>query len=166
MGGFPAGIVRITAMALLTAQLTMIFVLCKRAVHIDLFVRSQRLHFSASPFPFGFRRRPRLVFIGCGNFSGDFYQLAGAGMAGETVIFTFGGILSFARGKREQENSKNRGNDYYEPRGLHVLSSLNDFFPFVYFIEGPDLSFFCCNLNIFGNLYAKYLNGKIMPVTH
>jgi hypothetical protein len=140
MGGLPFGVLWIASMAFLTAEFAMIFVLCKRAVHIDLFVRSQRLHFSASPFPFGFRRRPGPVFVGFGNFSGDFYQLSGACMAGETVIFFFCSIRGFARGKREQKKSKNRCNGYCEPGGLNFLSSLNKFVPIVYFMKGLNLS--------------------------
>jgi hypothetical protein len=123
MGGLPVRIVWIAAMALLTAELSMIFVLHKRAVDVDFFVRGQRLHFSASPLPFVFRRGTGPALAGFGNFSGDFYQGPGACVTGEAVIFTFRRINGSARGKGEQENSKQCGNGHCKPDGLHVLSS-------------------------------------------
>jgi hypothetical protein len=55
MRRFPVRIIWVAAMAFLTAQLAVIFVFSKGTVHENLFVRSQRLHFSTSPLSFGFR---------------------------------------------------------------------------------------------------------------
>jgi hypothetical protein len=48
MGGFPVGIIGIAAMAFVTAELTVKFVLCDFTVHVNFFVRRQRLHIAAS----------------------------------------------------------------------------------------------------------------------
>jgi hypothetical protein len=55
MRRLPVRIIWVAAMAFLTAQLAVIFVFSKGTVHENLFVRSQRLHFSTSPLSFGFR---------------------------------------------------------------------------------------------------------------
>ncbi len=121
MGGFPVRIVRIAAMALLTAELAMIFVLCKGAVDIDLFVRSQRLHLSTSSFSFCFGRGSRFVFIGFGDFPCDLYQFTSTCMTGEAVIFPFRGIRSVDREKGEQQNTETSGYGYEKPGELHVV---------------------------------------------
>jgi hypothetical protein len=48
MSGFPIRVIRVAAMALFTAELTVVFVFCEFTVHVYFFMRSQRLHISTS----------------------------------------------------------------------------------------------------------------------
>jgi hypothetical protein len=48
MSGFPVWVIGVAAMALFTAELTVIFVFCEFAVNVYFFMRSQRLHISTS----------------------------------------------------------------------------------------------------------------------
>jgi hypothetical protein len=48
MSGFPVRVIWIAAMALFTAELTVIHVFCEFTVHVNFFMRSQRLHIPTS----------------------------------------------------------------------------------------------------------------------
>jgi hypothetical protein len=92
MGLTPVRLVGISTMALMAGKLTMVFIFGNFAVNEELFVRSQRLYFSASPFPFGFGGCPRFIFVGFRNLPCDLYQFPCVRMTGETVILVLGGL--------------------------------------------------------------------------
>jgi hypothetical protein len=92
MGPAPVRFVRIAAMALIAAKFTMVFIFGNFTVNEDLFMRSQRLYFSASPLSFGFRGCHRFISAGFRYLPRDLYQFPWIRMAGETVILFFGGL--------------------------------------------------------------------------
>jgi len=71
--GFPVRVFWVSTMAFVTAQCAVIFVLGKLTINEDLFMRSQRLHCSASAFPFGFGGCSWFVSPGFCNFPRDLY---------------------------------------------------------------------------------------------
>jgi hypothetical protein len=71
-------------------------------------MRSQRLHFAASPFPFGFSRSAGLFFFVLGDFSGDLYEFSCIGMTGKAVILGLGGPDSWTPDNQKQKNGKDQ----------------------------------------------------------
>jgi len=88
MGCFPIWIIGIAAMAFVTAKFTMVFILGYCAINPQLFVRSQRLHVSASPLPFGLSGASWFVLVSLCDLPCDLYQLTGIRMTGETIVLT------------------------------------------------------------------------------
>jgi hypothetical protein len=117
MGLTPVGFVRIAAVAFMTAELTMVFILGKFAVNVDLLVRSQRLHCTASPFTFRRGGSPWFALVGSGNFPCDLYQLFCVCVAGETVILFLCRLRRWVAEK--QGNSKDQPYTYYKFNGSH-----------------------------------------------
>ena len=87
MRGFPVRVIGVAAVALFTAELTVIFVFCKFTVHVYFFMRSQRLHISTSALTLCFGRLCRLALIRFCNFPGYLDQFARIRMAGKAMIF-------------------------------------------------------------------------------
>jgi hypothetical protein len=91
-------------MTFVTGKFTMVFVFSDFTVNEDFFVRSQRLHFSASPLPFVFGRGSGFVFIGFCNFPCNLNELSSIRMAREAVILFFSGANRVAAIDQEQGN--------------------------------------------------------------
>jgi hypothetical protein len=90
MGLFIVGFIRITAVTFLAGKLTMVFILRNFAVHENFFMRSQRLHGSASALPFRFLGRAGFAFLILFYFSCNLDELPCIGMTGKTVILLIG----------------------------------------------------------------------------